>query len=309
MEIPDDKKIAFTEEEEEFLDAHCMYVPHYEAPKKLLPALLFLTTIFTTITAGAFFSGVMPFDSLSDFLKGVPFSLSLLVILAAHEFGHYLAAVKHKVRSTLPFFIPAPPIPPMIGTFGAVIKMKSPILTKRALIDVGIAGPLSGFVVAVIVTLIGLKFSIIVPATGDIGGISLGNSLIFKFLTFIVFGVVPEGHDVLLHPAAFAGWIGFFVTFLNLLPIGQLDGGHVVFAHLSRHHRKISIFIIALLVSFGVVAWPGWLVWAILVTLIGIWHPPIMDEHLTPGSTRNVLSVASFAVFILTFIPAPFYII
>ena len=157
-------------------------------------------------------------------LIGVPFSLTLLLILGCHEFGHYYYAQKHKVDATLPYFLPAPPFLFIIGTFGAFIKIKSPIYKKDALLQIGAAGPIAGFVIAVPALIIGLMLSEIIAIDGGEVGIILGDSLLMKFLTVMVFPNLTDGQDVLLHPVAFAGWIGLLVTMLNLLPIGQLDG-------------------------------------------------------------------------------------
>jgi membrane-associated protease RseP (regulator of RpoE activity) len=197
----------------------------------------------------------------------------------------------------------------MIGTFGAVIRIKSPITTKRALVDIGAAGPLSGFVVAVVVTTVGLQLSAIEPSTGMTGALGLGSSLLFKLLSYLTFGAMPDGYDVMLHPVAFAGWIGFFVTAMNLLPMGQLDGGHLVYALLGPRHRAFSIFMVAVLISLGLLTWPGWLIWAALITLIGMWHPPVTDQHVRLDPKRRLISVVTTIVFVLTFIPMPFYIV
>lgn len=281
-----------------------------ERPKVLLPVILFLLTIVTTVTAGALQQGVNIFTDPAGLVKGIPFSASLLFILGTHELGHFIASRRHGVSTTLPVFIPGPPIPPaLIGTFGAVIKIKSQISTKKALVDIGAAGPLAGFIIALFVTFWGLKLSTIVPKETLHGGLGLGSSLIFYGLSYISLGPLQIGQDILLHPIAFAGWIGMFVTAMNLLPIGQLDGGHIIYALLGRRHRMFSITMIVILLVLGVVAWPGWFVWAALVSLIGIWHPPVEDQFEPMDGTRRSISIAAILVFILTFIPAPFYIV
>lgn len=281
-----------------------------QAPqKRLLPAVLFVITVITTVTAGALYEGADIIHYPGLIAKGVPFSLSLLLILGTHELGHFIASRRHGVVTTYPTFIPGPPIPPMIGTFGAVIKIKSPITTRNALVDIGAAGPLSGFAVAVIVTAIGLKYSTVMPLRHTGGSLGLGDSLIFYILSYAVVGPVPEGYDVYLHSVAFAGWIGFFVTAMNLLPMGQLDGGHIVYALIGPRHRLFSIFMVAVLVLLGIVAWPGWLLWALLITIIGMWHPPVPDRHMPMDGRRKAVSALAAAVFILTFMPTPFYIV
>ncbi len=280
-----------------------------ERPKVILPAVLLIVTVVTTVIAGALFQGAHILSDPAEIVLGIPFSASLLLILGTHELGHFMASRRHGVVTTLPIFIPGPPIPPMIGTFGAVIRIKSPITTKRALVDIGAAGPLSGFIVAVIVTAIGLRLSTVVPRNAPPGSLGLGSSLLFKLLTWLMVGPIGAGKDIALHPAAFAGWIGMFVTAMNLLPIGQLDGGHLVYALLGRGHRKFSMAMIASLLLLGVLTWPGWFVWAALIMIIGIWHPPVEDQHLPMDRRRKVLSVCTIIVFILTFMPTPFYIV
>lgn len=229
-------------------------------------ALLFLATVATTIMAGALQAGgAEAFTSLKGLLSGVPFSFALLGILLAHEMGHYLTSRRYGVPASLPYFIPVPTI---IGTMGAVIRMRAVIRDRKVLFDIGIAGPLAGLAVAVPATLIGLHLSEVIEAGSTAGGIELGDSLLFMALTRWVFGPLGEGQTVLLHPVAFAGWLGFFLTSLNLLPMGQLDGGHVTYGILGPRHRIVSrvVFIALLLWAvhgvFGVPDPIGWL-WAL----------------------------------------------
>lgn len=280
-----------------------------ESPKKLLPLILFAVTVFTTVVAGALYEGADVLRHPASLAHGVPFSASLLFILGTHELGHFFASRRHGVATTLPVFIPGPPLPPMIGTFGAVIRIKSPITTKNALVDIGSAGPLSGFVAAVMVTLVGLNFSRVIPTPHDGMGLGLGDSLIFKLLSYAVIGQVKDGYEIMLHPVAFAGWIGFFVTAMNLLPIGQLDGGHLVYAVIGARHRPFSFAVIGVLVILGIFTWPGWLIWAALITVVGIYHPPVYDQRSTMDLRRRLTIAAALAVFILTFMPTPFYIV
>jgi membrane-associated protease RseP (regulator of RpoE activity) len=213
-------------------------------------ALLFLATVVTTIMAGALQSkGAEAFDSLASLLSGVPFSAALLGILLAHEMGHYLTSRHYGVPASLPYFIPVPTI---IGTMGAVIRMRAMIRDRKILFDIGIAGPLAGLVVAVPATLIGLKLSQVIEVGSTAGGIELGDSLLFMALTSWVFGPLADTQTVLLHPVAFAGWLGFFLTSLNLLPMGQLDGGHVTYGIFGPHHRLISRGVFVVLLLWGV---------------------------------------------------------
>jgi len=278
-------------------------------PGRVLPGALFIITLITTIIAGARYQGGNPFTHPGEIFMGLPFAISLILILGTHELGHYIASRRHGVLTTLPLFIPGPPIPPMIGTFGAVIRIKTPITTKNALVDIGAAGPLSGFVIATVVTFIGLRSSSITPLVQGTGALGFGNSLIFKGLTYLAIGPVPRGFDVFLSPMAFAGWIGFFVTAMNLLPLGQLDGGHVVYALLGDRQRPLTIFIVILMAALGYLTWPGWFIWGALIAIIGLWHPPIEGHHEPLDRRRKFTAAAAILVFVLTCMPTPFYIV
>ena len=290
-----------------------------ESPKGKLPLVLFVVTLLTTTIAGAFYEGVNPLSGVldgdfSEFLPnmsyGLPFSLSLLLILGTHEFGHFFAARRHKVKTTYPFFIPAPPVPPMIGTFGAVIRIKSPILTKKALIDIGAAGPLAGFVVALILTVWGFNLSEIATVNpSGIERLGLGSSVLLEIIEYMTVGYLSDGYEVMLHPIAFAGWIGLFITALNLMPMGQLDGGHIIYAVIGRRHKKVSITVACCLIILGSFTWLGWTVWGILVFIIGLGHPPIEDDQEVLDKHSKIICLLSLIVFLLTLTPTPFYII
>lgn len=202
----------------------------------------------------------------------------------------------------MPYFIPAPSI---IGTFGAVIKMKPPIPDRRSLIDIGASGPIGGFIIAVIACIAGLSMSDIRPAGELQQGISFGSSILFSLLSKIVLNIDPEKYDVLLHPIAFAGWIGLLVTSLNLLPIGQLDGGHIVYALFGEKHRIISLLTIPVLIVLGILYWPGWLLWAALMIFLGYKHPPVVYPYIQLDQNRKIIGWACFIIFILTFTPTP----
>jgi len=289
--------------------------------------ILFLVTVATTFITGLSFGG--------DILSAVSFSVALLFILGSHEMGHYYFGKKYGVDITPPYFIPAPPIISPIGTFGAFIKIKSPISTKRALFDIGIAGPLAGIVATIPVLIIGIKLSSIVEISQQMqeGGLVLGTPIIMSVFSEIFYGPIPEGYDLFVHPVAFAGWVGLFVTALNLIPSGQLDGGHITYALFSRkYHRYISLAMIALLVVFGIgtetlleigndllgsgfawltsgvpvfEGWPGWLLWAALLTLMGGKHPPTMYEDTDLNWKRKVLGLLALLIFIGCFSPVP----
>ncbi len=263
--------------------------------------VLFILTVFSTLSAGAIWEGIDIFSEPSRILEGWPFSLTLLSILLSHEFSHYIASRLHRTKATLPYFIPAPTA---IGTFGAIIKMKSPIKTRKALIDIGAAGPIAGFVISIVATVIGLNISQVVKAD-DIKGIGFGSSIIFLLISKLVIGDVPDGYSVILHPVAFAGWIGFLVTSLNLLPVGQLDGGHITYALFGRAHKYISMVFVVILFLLGFIAWYGWFVWAGLLIILGIKHPPVLFWEERLNLSRRVAGILSFIIFILSFIPAP----
>jgi membrane-associated protease RseP (regulator of RpoE activity) len=184
--------------------------------------------------------------------------------------------------------------------------MKSPIITRKALIDIGASGPIAGFVVSVIACIIGLSMSEVVPLSQVEGALSLGDSILFSFLSRVIKGVMPENHDVFLHPIAFAGWIGLFITSLNLIPIGQLDGGHIAFAILGERHRYLSIFLVGTLGIFGIFFWEGWALWALLMLILGIKHPPIIYWEVPLDPARRLVGILALIIFIITFIPSPF---
>ena len=223
-------------------------------------------------------------------------------ILLAHELGHYLAARRHGLNVTLPYFIPAPSF---IGTFGAFIKMRAPVRDRRMLMDVGAAGPLVGVFVAIPLLIAGLRFSEVRLIQGE-AGMNLGSSLLLSLLSRIVVGPLPEGYDIVIHPVGFAGWIGLLVTALNLLPVGQLDGGHVAYALFGEWQNRISKFVYGALIFLGIFGWQGWLVWAVLLWFLGIHHPIPTDWWVPLDRKRKIIGWATMGVFVLTFIPVPF---
>ncbi len=299
----------------------------------ILQGGLFVATFFTTTLAGVQWLNKDPYD-LANFSSGLRYSLSLLAVLAAHEFGHYFAARYHRVAATLPYFIPVPylPVNPF-GTMGAVIRIKSLWPSKKALFDVGIAGPIAGFVVTLAVLLYGFatlpgkeylyaihpEYRLLahIPATG----FTFGNSLFFWTLTrlFAFHGFVPPMNEVYHYPYLCVGWFGLFVTALNLIPVGQLDGGHILY---SLTGGKVQgavarMFFIVLIVvglaslipffGFGrYLGTMGWLLWALLLYFfVKLDHPPIPDdEPLSPN--RRILGWTTFVIFVMTFPPVPF---
>lgn len=267
--------------------------------------LLFAATVLTTLVAGAFLKGENPFADPMTLMTGAPFSFSLLAILGVHELGHYFTARRYGVHVTLPYFIPAPP-PMILGTFGAFIKMKSPIADRRSLFDIGIAGPLAGLLLAIPISMIGLAMSTIAPTPTEVVGFSLGSSLLFTFVQEVTLGPIPEGMTVFLHPIATAAWFGFFVTALNLLPLGQLDGGHIAYALLGRHSEKLAFVTAAILAFLAYFFWLGWLFFAFIAFMLGFKHPPTMNEVTPLDPRRRLLGVGALILLLSLVTPAPF---
>jgi membrane-associated protease RseP (regulator of RpoE activity) len=276
-----------------------------------LPLGLFVATVVTTLWAGAYASrshaeqGALEFVIANPraLLKGIPFAATLLGILVTHEFGHYVLSRIHRVPASLPLFIPGPPH--FIGTFGAIIRMRGPIMSRKALFDIGVAGPIAGFVVAVVALVIGLRLSTVVLDQGRFG-LRLGEPLLLQFISWLVIGPLPQGYDVVLHPVGFAAWFGLFVTSLNLIPIGQLDGGHVAYALWGERQRSVAMAMLPILLVLGFIGWPGWFVWAAMAGIWGVAHPPVQDPQTVLGRTRIWVGRATLAIFVLTFAPIPF---
>jgi len=265
---------------------------------------LFLIPFATTTTAGAMQNGVNPLADPWGISSGLPFAVTLMTILLVHEMGHYLMSRYHGVQASLPYFIPAPSL---IGTFGAFIRMDSPPHDRRSLFDVGAAGPLAGLALAIPAVVVGLRLSTVGPEPGAEGSVSLGSSLLLRFLSHITLGVLPEQANVILHPIAFAGWIGLFVTALNLLPIGQLDGGHVVYALFGRKHIWISRLALGSILALGILRWwYGWLVWGALLLLMGVHHPSPLDPDTPLDLKRRLAGWLTLIILAITFIPVPF---
>jgi membrane-associated protease RseP (regulator of RpoE activity) len=274
----------------------------FETHPHFVHIFLFILTFISTLLAGALQQGIDPMAHPDQILRGLPFSLTLLLILGAHEFGHYFISRKNRIAVTLPYFIPAPSL---IGTFGAFIKIKSPILDRRMLLDVGVAGPLSGLIVAIPIILIGLYLSEIRLNPSDTG-MTLGSSILFYILTWIIHGNLPDKVGLILHPMAFSGWIGLLVTAINLLPVGQLDGGHVAYAILGTKQHNVSKFMVLSLVVLGLTTWSGWLIWAALLMIMGTQHPPVVHDWILLDERRKVIGWITLVIFILTFTPTPF---
>jgi membrane-associated protease RseP (regulator of RpoE activity) len=233
-------------------------------------------------------------------LKGLPFSLTLLTILMAHEMGHYLTARYYRVDVSLPYFLPAPTL---IGTLGAFIRIRSAIYSKRALFDIGVGGPLAGFVTLLLPLAVGLSLSKVAPDVVHRGDLIFGNPLLLRLFELVWFPGVPAG-DIYLHPVARAAWVGLLATALNLLPIGQLDGGHILYSFVGEKMRWLSRIFVVLLIPMGYFFAKSWWVWAVLLFFFGMRHPVIYDPYPI-GRTRTWLGIAALLILILSFTLSP----
>ncbi len=275
-----------------------------ETGNPMVNLLLFLATCLSTVWAG---SGTLnPFADPARLLTGVPFAFTLLSILGTHEFGHYFTARYYKASVSLPYFIPAPP-PFIFGTLGAIIKMRSPARDRNSLFDIAVAGPLAGLVIAIPALLLGLSWSRVIAIPPGAGGVVFGDSLLMQFLVYLSFGPLPSGMDVLIHPVGLAGWVGLFVTALNLFPVGQLDGGRIAYALFGVHHRKVSMATFFALLALGVVTQSmNWIVWAALIFfLVGFHHSPPLNDVTRVSAGRRVVGVACLLLLVLLIPPVP----
>jgi membrane-associated protease RseP (regulator of RpoE activity) len=270
---------------------------------------LFIVTVLSVLFVGAMNEGANPLADPTSILEGVPFAFTLLAILGTHEFGHYFAARRHQVAVTLPYFIPMPLS--FVGTFGAFIQLRSPVCNRNQLFDVGVAGPLAGLVVTIPLLLYGLALSPVEPLPSEGGYILEGNSLLYLGAKYLVHGQILPGNgvDVMLHPMAFAAWFGLLVTAFNLLPVGQLDGGHVIFTLVGSRIRVVGTLFVAALLVMGVVLWQGWLTWAVLIFLLGVGHPPPLNDVTPLDGKRRLLALLVIFVFILVFVPVPLTVV
>jgi membrane-associated protease RseP (regulator of RpoE activity) len=321
------------------------YYSTYSTPevkqKKERPLLhlgLFIITFITTTIAGVQWASASggPYE-LSELLTGLPYSISILLIITFHEFGHYFAAVYHKVKATLPFYIPFPPIPYLInfGTMGAVIRTRTRIQSKKAMFDIGVTGPIAGFLVTIAILIYGflnvpgVEYLLSIhpdyfePTYGKEGyALVFGDSLLFSFLKeiFVKPGqFFPPMSEIYHYPYLCVGWFGLFITSMNMIPVGQLDGGHISFAMFGEQtHYKISVVAFTIMFVFGVlgfadsfmelnygIGWSGWLFWSlILYFIIKLKHPPVFDAtQLDPR--RMLVGYFSFFIFLVSFSPLP----
>jgi membrane-associated protease RseP (regulator of RpoE activity) len=313
---------------------HAVYIVPAQPPgntgRPLINLVLFLLTLISVLITAASMGNpyaAPPRNASEALAQGWPFTLSLLAILLAHEFGHYLMSRYHKTAATLPYFIPLPLLSPL-GTMGAVIMMRQTPKNRRVLFDIGIAGPLAGLIVAIPVLIWGLMHSQVRPLEIGQGMMMEGNSLLYLLLKYWIFGewlpTPPQqvgvfywiryfftgsplpvgGRDVLIHPVAFAGWAGLLVTALNLLPAGTLDGGHILYATLGKRARRLYplVLVLTFLLGFG---WAGWWVWTILLFWLGRAYAEPLDQITPLDGKRYWLALAALIVFVLVFIPVP----
>jgi membrane-associated protease RseP (regulator of RpoE activity) len=305
-----------------------IYVPAYEPypwpePKPSLRSLLmaiglFIVTAFSTLAAGVQFASAYavgqqpslddfaisyfrPFVEPRLFLLGIPFAATLMGILLAHELGHYFACRYYRIHATYPYFIPAPTL---IGTLGAFIRIRSPIVNRRALFDVAIAGPLVGFLVAVPAFALAVAKSKFIFGGDEQALFVFGRPLIERILEALLRPGIPH-ETLLLHPVGRAAWVGIFATALNLLPAGQLDGGHILYAIASERHRRVTLAVAILLVPLAIHYWLGWFMWAVLLLIIGFRHPPLVDRWEPLDRRRRSWALVALLIFVLCFMPAP----
>lgn len=307
-----------------------------------LNVLLYVLTVLSTLFVGATWSDQVPTNAdlgwiLTHLWIGWPFALSLMTILTGHELGHYFAGRYYKVPVSLPFFIPIP-VPPL-GTMGAFIAMKGRTVNRRQMLTIGAAGPLVGFVLAVPILFLGLSLSTVEAMVAPEPGMTIffeGNSILYLILKFVVFGqVLPgsglaptlqaalsdsatallgtfpldTGYDVFVSPVALAGWAGLLVTALNLIPVGQLDGGHVLYSLVGQRAKILTWPIIGILLVLGILFWQGWLLWALLLFFFGQSHPAPLDDVTRLDTPRKLVAVAVLLVFVLTFSLLPMRVV
>lgn len=323
---------------EPFVDAsYIVPAPRRKFQNRLwLHVLLFLLTLGTTTIAGAldyasfvsaptipepaywwqlpwyFLTVVRSFWDSGMLWRGLWYSGTLLGVLGAHEMGHYLLCRRHNVDASLPYFLPMPPFLFLTGTLGAVIRIREPFPTRSVLFDIGVAGPIAGFVVLVPALFYGMTLSNIIPYHPEGTTIFLGEPLLFKLAAHAFFPAVPDGYSLNIHPIVFASWFGMLATALNLLPFGQLDGGHIMYATLKRWSTPVSIATVSLSVVMTAFFSISWLVMTLMMLVmlftLGPRHPRVLNEYEPLGAGRNLIALAALVIFILCFTPVPIQI-
>ena len=282
--------------------------PPADRSRPIVNVVLFALTLLSVLWAGTRYVGSPTFDALRLspswwwMLSGIPFAVTLLGTLTFHEFGHYFAARYYGVPVSLPYFLPAPLL---FGTFGAVIRMRGPATNRNSLFDIAAAGPLAGLIVALPALVIGIHWSTLAPAS--LGVMTFGDSLLTRALVTLSFGPIPQGMKLYTHPVFDAAWAGLFVTALNLTPVGQLDGGRIVYAVFGRAHRTIGIAAFVGLLALGALTWsPNWVVWALFVmTFVGFKHGAPLDDVTPLTRGRRIVGIACLVLLVLILPPIP----
>ncbi|NIO49927.1 MAG: site-2 protease family protein [Candidatus Aminicenantes bacterium] len=311
------------EEERQEAPTQTGIAPAFSLKKRIwLNIVLFVITVFSTFFVGITlslnfkYSEVLaqnPPNALDLVEKirdpqvislSIIYMVVLLGILLGHELGHFLTCRYYKINATLPYFIPAPTL---IGTLGAFIKIKSPITRKQQLFDIGVAGPLTGFILSVPALVYGLSLSKAVPPIprDEVFVYVFGEPLILKIFGAMIFKNIPPDYSIYLHPIAFAGWVGILVTALNLFPVGQLDGGHISYALFGKKSRNLARIFLGVFIAMGIFFWVGWFIWAFLILFLGLRHPRVLDEEVHLSPRRKFIGYTVILIFILSFIPDP----
>lgn len=275
-----------------------------------IPVLLFILTLLSTLFIGTLSASTSLRDILSNpflLMKGAPFSFTLLIILVFHEFSHYFFSRKYGIRASLPYFIPFPNI---FGTMGAIIITRSPFPNRKSLFDVGISGPLASFILSVGAIFLGFSETSLVKTYPHFfrsePGLYLGDSLLTKWLFWLRYQQIPSGYEISLGPIGFAGWVGLFITALNLLPMSQLDGGHISYSVFGGYHKIISRSVTIFLILLGLICYsPVWIIIGILVLIIGGRHAPPLDDITPLNPSRICLAVIAFIILVICFVPVP----
>lgn len=305
----------------EVLNTRPIVVIRVQIPEKItrlripwVNIILFILTVCSTMIGGAGLEGIDVLGNpqilwqnpLPVIRAGIPFSFALLGILLFHEFGHYIFSRKNGVKVSLPYFVP---FPNFIGTMGAVIRSKSPFINRRQLLEVGAAGPLAGMIVAIPLVIWGMAHPKFIPEpTSNLGMVNLGSSLLFGFIDKLVAPLPPPGFIAIIHPVAFAGWVGFLVTMLNLMPISQFDGGHILYAMFGKIQHKLAYIFMAILVALSFY-WVGWLIWIAFGLLLRPNHPPTVLDDIPLERKHKIIGYICILLFILCFMPTPISII
>jgi membrane-associated protease RseP (regulator of RpoE activity) len=273
-------------------------------PSYHIHLLLFVMTVVTTVVAGMVIEGVHPLQSLSQFYRGLPYAGTLLVILFSHEMGHYLTARHYGMDVTLPYFLPAPPPWFFVGTLGAFIRMKSPAQHRQALLYIAAAGPIAGFCAAIPAVLYAYATSTVAPVDPAAGGLYFGEPLLLQAVGYFMIGPIPDGFALHINSVGVAAWFGLVVTMFNLMPMGQLDGGHIIYALFGVQARHISRIVVGVLLVMGFF-FPGWFLWAALGWLTTLRQPTIIDQHRPLDRNSRLIAGLSLVIFVLCFMPVP----